>query len=194
MINFLIVGAQKAGTTALSAYLGEHEKIYIPPFKEVHFFDDESQEWNNKAAIKLNFHANYPSIDLRPNILKGDATPIYSYWAPAMQRIWSYNPGIKLILCLRNPIDRAYSHWAMEVKRGWDNLILKKPSSEKKNAVEKLYPISIASIPTYPEVSTASKIRRMWSFFPRNQTFIFQQEELSLNTNTTLRKVVNSSG
>ena len=44
MISFLIVGAQKAGTTALSAYLGEHEKIYIPPSKEVHFFDDESQE------------------------------------------------------------------------------------------------------------------------------------------------------
>ena len=126
MISFLIIGAQKAGTTALSAYLGEHEKIYIPPSKEVHFFDDESQEWNNKAAIRLNYHANFPSIDLQHGILNGDATPIYSYWAPAMQRIWSYNPGIKLILCLRNPIDRAYSHWAMEVKRGWDNLNFEK--------------------------------------------------------------------
>ena len=103
MISFLIVGAQKAGTTALSTYLGEHHKIYIPPCKEVHFFDDESQDWKNRSSVRSNYHANFPSIDSLPNTLNGEATPIYSYWAPAMQRIWTYNPAIKLILCLRNP-------------------------------------------------------------------------------------------
>ena len=139
MINFLIIGAQKAGTTALSAYLENIKKSTFLHSK-VHFFDDESQEWKNKASVRSTYHANFPSMDLRPDILSGDATPIYSYWAPAMQRIWSYNSAIKLILCLKIYRSR-HSHWAMEVKRD-GQLISKKPSNVKKNAVEKLYPIT----------------------------------------------------
>ena len=50
-------------------------------------------------------------------IIKGEATPIYMYWNPCMQRIYDYNKDIKLIVILRNPIDRAFSHWNMEVDR-----------------------------------------------------------------------------
>ena len=189
MISFLIVGVQKAGTTALSTYLGEHQKIYIPPFKEVHFFDDESQEWNNQAAIKLNYHANFPSIDLRPGILNGDATPIYSYWAPAIQRIWSYNPTIKLILCLRNPIDRAYSHWAMEAKRGWDHLNFEQAIEHEEERCRETLPHQHRVYSYISRGFYSEQIRRMWSFFPRKQTLILQQDELSQNANTTLRKV-----
>ena len=47
----------------------------------------------------------------------GEATPIYMYWKNAIKRIYNYNSDMKLILVLRNPIDRAFSHWNMEVHR-----------------------------------------------------------------------------
>ena len=189
MISFLIVGAQKAGTTALSTYLGEHHKIYIPPCKEVHFFDDESQDWKNKSSVRSNYHANFPSIDSLPNTLNGEATPIYSYWAPAMQRIWSYNPAIKLILCLRNPIDRAYSHWAMEVKRGWDHLDFKQAIEHEEERCRDALPHQHRVYSYISRGFYSEQIRRMWNFFPRKQTLILQQQELSQNANSTLRKV-----
>tara|TARA_B100000073_G_scaffold78256_1_gene59248 strand:+ start:526 stop:1281 length:756 start_codon:yes stop_codon:yes gene_type:complete len=189
LINFLIIGAQKAGTTALSDYLGKHPNIYIPPCKEIHFFDKEDQAWGDKASVQLNYHANYPLLNTKPDILNGDATPIYSYWAPAMQRIWSYNPAIKLILCLRNPIDRAYSHWAMEVKRGWDSLTFEEAIEQEEERCKEALPHQHRIYSYISRGFYSEQIRRMWSFFPREQTLILRQEELSKNVEKTLRKV-----
>ena len=60
-----------------------------------------------------------------PIKLWGEATPISLYWDPAAERIWRYNSAMRLIVILRNPIERAYSHWAMEHRRGNDPLSLR---------------------------------------------------------------------
>ena len=100
-INFLIAGTQKGGTTSLGNYCNQHSKLFIPACKEVHFFDNEDIDWLNQSNVDKIYLSHYP-VD--PNSwLLGDATPIYSFWEPAMQRIWHHNPGIKIILCLRNP-------------------------------------------------------------------------------------------
>jgi len=112
-VSFLIAGVQKAGTTALFDYLGEEPGLSLSREKEVHFFDDEAQDW---AAPDLTaYHARFAPFDGRP---RGEATPIYLYWPGSLARICAYNPAMKLIVVLRDPVQRAWSHWKMEYARG----------------------------------------------------------------------------
>ncbi len=131
-IHFLCVGAQKSGTTTLRAYLREHPQLDVPA-KELHFFDNESHEWKRRNKFH-GYHQNFKSLTLSTRmkggktlqhsrrVYAGEATPIYMYWLPSLQRIYRYNPNIKLIFVLRNPMARAYSHWSMEYSRGSESL------------------------------------------------------------------------
>lgn len=112
-VNFLIVGVQKGGTTALYDYLGDYPDVALSPEKELHFFDDDSRDW--LAPDYSDYHDRFGDAGDRPC---GEATPIYSYWPGAMERIAAYNRAMKLILVLRDPVDRAWSHWRMEYARG----------------------------------------------------------------------------
>jgi hypothetical protein len=113
LVNFLIAGVQKGGTTALFDYLADAPDIALSRTKEVHFFDDEAQDWTcpDYAA----YHANFDDPAGRPC---GEATPIYAYWPNSLERIRAYNPAMRLILVLRDPVERAWSHWRMEFARG----------------------------------------------------------------------------
>ncbi|MDO8900628.1 MAG: sulfotransferase [Phenylobacterium sp.] len=113
-IDFIIVGAQKAGTTALFDYLGEHPRLGLSDVKEVHFFDDETRDWSNPDYD--DYHAHFDLAD-RSRVW-GEATPIYLYWKNSLERIRAYNPQVRLIVMLRDPVERAFSHWKMEYARG----------------------------------------------------------------------------
>lgn len=105
--DFLIVGAQKAGTTALYSYLAQHPNILATEKKEHHFFNCD------KNYIKgSRFYCNlFPQKEANQFVF--DASPGYlvDYRSPV--RICNYNPRIKMIAILRNPVDRAYSAWQM---------------------------------------------------------------------------------
>lgn len=110
-VEFLIPGMQKAGTTALAAFLGAHERIFMSQRKELHFFDREAPGlWDmpDYTAYEANF------ADAGPEQLCGEATPIYTFWPDALDRIHAYNPRMRHILILRDPVARAYSGWRME--------------------------------------------------------------------------------
>jgi hypothetical protein len=110
-LNFIVIGAQKSGTTALDYYLRQHPDIGMGNRKEVHFFDNEKYFLDSVVDYKK-YHQ---SCDFNnKSDLYGEVTPIYIYWKSAASRIWEYNEDIKLIAILRNPIDRAFSHWNME--------------------------------------------------------------------------------
>src|SRR4051795_9448938 len=119
LINFVIGGTQKGGTSALDAFLRQHPQICMPESrKELHFFDREENFARPPKYRK--YHANFrPGPGHR---VTGEATPIYMYWDAAPARIWSYNPAMKWILVLRNPVERAFSAWNMETKRGAENV------------------------------------------------------------------------
>jgi hypothetical protein len=113
LISFLIAGVQKGGTTALYDYLADYPDIALSRVKEVHFFDDERIDWGRPDYRA--YHAQFPDADGRPC---GEATPIYIYWRSALERICAYNPAMRLIVSLRDPVERAWSHWRMEYARG----------------------------------------------------------------------------
>lgn len=118
MLEFLIAGVQKAGTTALHAFLSQHPSLFLPACKELHFFDDESLDWREPNDARFRHHFR----ECSNGQTAGEATPIYAYWEPAAERIHRYNPAMKLIVLLRDPVERAYSHWSMEFGRGRETL------------------------------------------------------------------------
>lgn len=114
-MDFLVAGVQKAGTSTMFDYLRLHPELAAPRVKELHFFDDETIDWTTPAYERL--HTNFAGSASGKRF---EATPIYTFWPPSIERIRKYNPQIKLIVVFRDPIDRAWSHWCMEYARGAD--------------------------------------------------------------------------
>lgn len=116
--KFMIIGAQKSGTTALYEYLSKHPQLVGTVPKELHFFSCE-----NRYRKGLNFyHSLFPRI--KSNQITFDASAGYLINPFAPERIYDYNPKIKLIAIVRDPVERAYSAWNMyknryEKNRNW---------------------------------------------------------------------------
>ena len=105
--NYLFIGAAKSATTTFFDILKKHEDIFVPKFKEPHFFNiDENYlkglDWYKKTYFK--------DINNEPIII--DFTPTYLYYKLCAERIFdSLGPNVKFVIILRNPVDRAYSHY-----------------------------------------------------------------------------------
>ena len=116
-LDFDVGGAQKSGTSTLDAWLRLHPDIQMSRVKETHFFDDESRNWAEP---------DYEALDRffvqEDRHLRGESTPASLYWHPALPRLARYRPDLKLVLLLRNPIERAHSHWQMERSRNCETL------------------------------------------------------------------------
>ncbi len=117
-LGFVVGGAQKCGTTALHAYLCRHPELEMAREKETHFFDEEAAvDW--RAPDYGPLHAQFTGGTER---LRGEATPITLYWTPAYWRLLRYNPDIRFVFMLRDPVERAWSHWRMNIRRELDHL------------------------------------------------------------------------
>ena len=112
--SFLIIGAQKAGTSALFQILQQHPQIVAPREKELRFFDDH---WRIKYGDFVSYHEMFPlPYRLKPDRLTFEASPSYLFNPACAQRIYKYSPGIRLIIILREPVSRAFSAWKMNRK------------------------------------------------------------------------------
>lgn len=130
MPNFLIIGAAKAGTTALYSYINQHPQVFMSSEKEPHFFAfDEGekvnftgtageQEWLNRNAITdINlYQQQFRGADKA--IAIGEASALYLYIPKAAEQIYHYIPKAKLIAILRNPVERAYSGFIFQKRDG----------------------------------------------------------------------------
>jgi Sulfotransferase domain len=116
-IDFIGIGAPKCGTTWLSAQLEAHPQIGFAPDKEVYYFADTimrrlaHSELNCYARGESWYHAQFPPA-VAPIVSRGEFCPSYLYLDEAADRIKAYRPDIKLLLCLRPPVEMIYSwYW-----------------------------------------------------------------------------------
>ncbi len=173
-ISFLICGTQKGGTTALADYLRQHPDVFIPEIKEIHFFDDESRNW--KRPDYSYYHKNFIKVD--SNKICGEATPIYMYWDNCAERIWKYHSLIKIIIILRNPISRAYSHWSMEYNRGNESLSFEEAIETEAIRSKQDLPYQHRIFSYIDRGFYCNQIRRLWRFFGKESVLILKQEQL----------------
>ncbi len=107
--SFIIAGVQKGGTSSLYYYLDQHPDVHLPLKKETNYFD---------LYIKrgINWYKGFFPI-LDENRITGEATPSYFFHPKVPLRIAQGLPAVKIIILLRDPIERAFSHYKMEVRR-----------------------------------------------------------------------------
>src|SRR5699024_9381850 len=103
--NFLIIGAPKAGTTSLFQYLAKHQHIIPSQKKELLYFS-VNQRMGLRGYLK-----NFPLKQEKMNKLTFEASPSYLFYPNGLQRIKRLFPGIKLVVLLRDPVNRAFSQW-----------------------------------------------------------------------------------
>ena len=132
-------------------------------YKEVHYIDRENYLLYQKPEYRQ-CHAFFnPNQDHK---VVGETTPVYMYWTTVPRRIWEYNPSMKLIIILRNPIERAYSHWNMQRDRGYDTLsFFDAIQSEEKRRQESL-PWQNRRFSYLARGLYSEQIRKLRSFFP----------------------------
>ena len=121
--DFVILGAQKAGTTSLYAYLCAHPDVRAAARKEVHYFD------LNYARGATWYRSMFPlaaglARERRGGrrVLVGEASPYYLFYPLAAERAGAVVPSAQLIVLLRDPVERAWSHYRHEVKAGREPL------------------------------------------------------------------------
>lgn len=183
--NFLICGVQKGGTTALFDYLGDYPDIALSDVKEVHFFDDESRDW--AAPDYADYERHFPAADGRPC---GEATPIYCYWPQSLERVAVYNPAMRLILMLRDPVQRAWSHWRMETRRGAEREPFGWCIRQGRQRLFSSVPWGHHREFSYVERGFyGEQVERLFALFPRSQVLLLTAEALRGDPGVALGEV-----
>lgn len=190
-VNFLIAGAQKSGTTALNEYLYAHPELCMLKRKEIHFFDNDPI-FAGKPVDYTKYHSFFsPQWSQR---LCGEATPDYMYWYSAPRRIWEYNPAMKFIIILRNPIDRAFSAWNMEHFRKREFLSFPEAIRAEDQRVKEVLPLQHRVYAYVDRGFYTDQIRRIWHYFPKEQTLFLKSASLKNQPQTTVDQVCDFLG
>jgi hypothetical protein len=196
-VGFVVAGTQKGGTTALASYLGDHPEICMPgtkthpKLKELHHFDDDRRF----TTAEVDHSVYHSSFEPRAtHKVMGEATPIYMYWESAPRRMLQYNPAMKVIILLRNPVSRAYSHWTMEMTKGRETLSFEealRQEPERLRTADSLW----RRRQSYVDRGYYSlQLARIWQLFPREQTLLLRSEALRSDPVATLGRITDFLG
>lgn len=189
--NFIVVGTQKGGTTELYDQLALHPQIEPAFAKEVHFFDanfHKGLDWYTA------FFPPIPDGYLRrpPVSLTGEASPCYLFHPDVARRVRETLPQVKIILMLRNPVDRAYSQYHHEVRLGYETLpfemALEHECMRLQGEKDKILEDDSYYSPRYMHYSYQSRgiyvdqVKPWFELFPPEQLLVLKSEEFFSHT------------
>jgi Sulfotransferase domain len=204
--GFLIIGAQKAGTTALYAYLRWHPAVLGPSWKEVSFFDrhySRGEAWyRGQFPNALRLQLVERRSGARPIV--GEASPSYLFHPLAPERVAALLPGARLVALVRNPVERAFSHYQHEVALGREPLsfedALAREEDRTRGEVDRML-----SDPRYFSRSWwnytyaarglyGDQLDRWLAVFPREQLLIVPTDDLAATPAETYVRVLEFLG
>jgi len=195
MVDFLIIGTPKAGTTSIQSYLSEHPEIFMPKQKEIHFFgkDLNIDENLTKDVYQRLFK------DSESEAIKGEASVFYLYSSYACNEIYEYNPNMKLIVCFRNPIDFLISYHQDSIYVGieeeenfWKALELE---TERRNG-KKIPKTNLFQKSLYYSkmIDYAGEIKKFIEQFGKENIHVVIFEEFFKNPKTQLKSILKFLG
>lgn len=205
--DFVIIGAQRAGTTSLFHYVVQHPRIVGGfPKKELHYFDyyhARGPYWY-KARFPSHLYKAWFQRRQGSELLAGESTPYYLFHPCVPSRMKELVPDVKLIAALRNPVDRALSHYHHEVRRGRETLdfedALKKEAGRLRAEKERLL-----HDPTYHSFAHqrlsylerglyAQQLEEWYRHFPREQFLVLRSEDLFRDAQWAVNRVFDFLG
>jgi hypothetical protein len=200
--DFIIIGAQKAGTTSLYKYLIQHPQIMPSMIKEVHYFDGGlDPEVDNFKKGRPWYSSHFPLLkNLNPDKKTCEATPSYLFNPLVPKRIHDLIPQVKLIALLRNPTERAISHYFQENRKGMESLpILEAFQAEETRLIaaimEKDYKSEIFRRYSYKSRGLyKDQLKRYIDLFPPVQILIMPSENFFARPEACLERVFDFIG
>lgn len=188
--NFFLVGAAKAGTTSLYEYLSRCPGIFFPRIKEPHFFTGVRPANERKFYIDaVTKREQYLRLfrKARNHAVVGDASPSYLWHPEAPRRIHSVAPDARIAIILRDPVERAYSHYLMDYREGVQHLPFYEALIEDMSLPEKGWGVSWL----YFELGLyARQIERYFAIFRPEQVKILLFDEFARDVKGTLRNIL----
>lgn len=192
-IDFMIAGVQKGGTTSLDAYLRQHPGIAMAKKKEVHFFDKRPP--TGIAALDYwIYHRQFDFARQREGAKLGEATPILTWWTGSMERLWAYNPDIKVIMLLRDPVERAWSHFRMDRRLAREGETFSNAIRTERERARRALPRQDRERSQVSRGFYAHQVRNLKRLFPDEQLLFLRSEDLSASAQPVLDKVTDFLG
>ena len=190
-LDFIIIGAMKSGTTSVHKYLSAHKKIFLPPEKEAPFFSEDE-------IYELGYDKYFSEFFSLSNkyTLHGTVTPQYMLSTKAAERIRKTCPNVKLIAILRDPIERAYSHYHMAT-RVWNekrtfNDAMTLQISEGALGKSRNEPDYYGDYVVFGEYGRI--LSNYHSLFSTEQLLVLYMSDLNLNPDDFMRRIFNFVG
>ena len=194
MPDFLIIGAQKCGTTSLYNYLTRHPHILPASQKEVHFFD-----FNYSKGLDW-YRSQFPKMPSKQGFLTGEASPYYLFHPLTPERVRLHFPEVKLIVLLRNPVARAWSQYHHEVRLGFENLSFEEALAaenkriageiERMRSDENYYSYNHQHYTYLSRGIYVEQLKAWMELFPREQFLILESEAFFANTGATVAETM----
>jgi hypothetical protein len=170
--NFLIIGAAKAGTTSLWAYLREHPQVFMPDRKELHFFVTEKNWERGIQWYENHFEGAEDALAIGEGSVSYTRYPI-SQGVP--ERIASVLPKVRLIYLVRHPVERMISQYRFNVSQRW----------------EKGSPEALLTNPVYLSCSRyATQVEQYLEYFPLDRLLILRSEDLRESRASTVQRIL----
>ena len=180
--DFLGLGTQKGGTTSLHQWLSNHPQVFLPACKEVHYFDLRPEQPSS-------WYANH-FLDAKPEQTCGEITPFYLFHPDVPARIHTVVPEVRMIVLLRDPVERTLSQVFHARKRGFETLmpedaLAAEPSRLQSGNQESLQKHSYVSRSKYLE-----QLDRYEQLFPKNQLLIIKSEQMFSEPEAIWRQIL----
>jgi hypothetical protein len=192
--NFFIVGAAKAGTTSMHAYLSQHPEVFMSTVKEPHYFSsfDVRRQFDNFMPVirdSLVYQELFSGSELYKAV--GEASPSYLCDAGAALRIKLAIPDAKIIISLRNPVQRAYSQYLMEYHEGNETLPFREALEIDEARSEKGWGVSFQ----YVELGLyADQVEHYLKVFGRSNVLVVLFEDFVDDTAAVMQQIAQFLG
>jgi len=176
----LIIGAMKSGTSSLHYYLTQHPQVIAPLRKEVHYFDLNLQR--GESWYRANFgQAGQAGVNI-------DSSPYYLFHPLVPQRAHALVPGAKLIVLLRDPVRRAYSHYWHQRNKGRESLSFEDAVAAEPGRIDRAHELLARGEIEHSDAHQyfsylargryAEQLRRWLQFYPRERLLVLRFEDL----------------
>ena len=199
--TFLVLGAQKSGTTSLHRYLAEHPAVLRASPKEVRYFSrvyDRGDNWYRaQFPLRARRFSRRMQVGVWPAV--GEASPQYLFHPFAPARVHAFDPHMKLIAVLRDPVDRAYSQYQMQLRWGFESgsfeEALDREEAELDAELAKfqddppVYSTLVNRISYVARGRYAEQLERWLELFPREQLLVFLSDDLSEDPERAMSRV-----
>lgn len=195
--DFIIIGTQKGGTTSLFHYLSQHPELVASSEKEVHFFDSGGTDVPyDSFAQGLDWYEKRFPFDWSTTRKKFEASPLYLFHPLAPARIHAALPKVKLIALLRNPTDRAVSHYYHQRKVGKESLTLQEAIEAESSRLKKPLEDGDYKSETFVRHSYvqrgyyAEQLARYFQYFSPDQVLVASSEEFFSSPGEVIQRVL----